>query len=74
MSDFNIQLANLLEQLENLIENSTEPERAWAYLAMENEHAADAVSAYYFTDYICYQVSHEGVSFSDLAIRLRELT
>ena len=71
MSDFNIQLANLLEQLENLIENSTEPERAWAYLAMENEHAADAVSAYYFTDYLGYQISYEGVSLGEIATRLR---
>ena len=65
-------LADTLEQLDRVLDNSTDEDRSEAYRLIEGEPSAGPVGVYYLTDYICYQISFEGVALTEIAAALRQ--
>ena len=65
-------LADAIEQLDIVLNNSTDEERSEAYRLIESEPSAGPVGVYYLTDYICYQISYEGVALTEIVAALRQ--
>ena len=65
-------LADTLEQLDRVLNNSTDEERNEAYHLIEGEPSAGPVGVYYLTDYIFYRISHEGDSLTEIAAALKQ--
>tara|TARA_R110000868_G_scaffold161289_1_gene391372 strand:- start:43 stop:267 length:225 start_codon:yes stop_codon:yes gene_type:complete len=66
-------LADTLEQWDRALNNSTDEDRSEAYHLIEGEPSAGPVGVYYLTDYICYRISHEGDSLTEIAAALRQV-